>query len=78
MPHYQQAAFPDAVRGRVVSAWDMTTGAAQPLGGLLIGPSLAFLGIEKTYLWMGLAISLLSGLALLSRSFRTAVIPAPA
>lgn len=78
MSHYQQVAFPDSVRGRVIGAWEIVYGASQPLGGLLVGPSLAFLGIDKTYIWMGVALTVIPALALFSPSFRRAEIPSQA
>ena len=72
---YQQTAFPDAVRGRVRGAWETVWGASQPIGVLFIGPSLAYLGVGPTYLWMGIVITVVSAASLLLPSFRRAKMP---
>lgn len=54
---YLQLAIPDQLRGRVNSAWLMISQAMNPVGVVMVGPILAWVGIEGTLITMGLILS---------------------
>jgi MFS transporter, DHA3 family, macrolide efflux protein len=72
---YLQLAIPDQLRGRVNSAWLMISQAMNPVGVVLVGPILAWLGIEGTLIIMGLILSGACLVGVFSRSFMNTRMP---
>jgi hypothetical protein len=72
---YLQLAIPDQLRGRVNSAWLMISQAMNPVGVVLVGPILAWVGIEGTLIIMGLILSGACLVGVFSRSFMNTRMP---
>jgi MFS family permease len=72
MNTYIQTAFKSHEIGRVSAAWLMVQQAAQPIGILLVGPSIEYLGLATTFAIMGAAIVLACLPGLLNRKFMLA------
>lgn len=72
---YMQLAVADNVRGRVNSAWLMISQAMNPIGVVLIGPMLKYVGIEGSLITMGAVLMGAGLLGLLSRKFLDTVMP---
>lgn len=74
---YLQMAIPDSLRGRVNSTWTMLSQAVNPLGVLLIGPMLTWLGIEGCLVAMGVGLALAGMAGLTSKRFLNTQLPNP-
>jgi MFS transporter, DHA3 family, macrolide efflux protein len=72
---YIQSAFPDEVRGRVSSLWNMVQQGVQPFGYVLIGPVLAGVGLSGTYIFMGVGMALGALVGLAFKGMRDARMP---
>jgi MFS family permease len=74
---YIQTAVPDELRGRVSSLWGMLNSGMQPVGLALIGPMLASLRTQGTFLAMGIGMALPGILGYGSKGIRRATLPSP-
>jgi MFS family permease len=72
---YMQAAFPDAVRGRVSSAWVSSQMSVQPVGMLCVGPMIDWLGLAESIFVMGGGMALAGFIGLAFRACREARMP---
>jgi DHA3 family macrolide efflux protein-like MFS transporter len=67
MASYIQTAFPDELRGRVSSLWNMVQQGSQPFGFALVGPVIASIGLVGMYVLMGVGMM---GAALVGIAFK--------
>lgn len=74
---YIQTAVPDELRGRVSSLWGMLNSGMQPVGLAMIGPMLATLRVQGTFLAMGIGMALPGLLGYGSKGIRQATLPSP-
>lgn len=72
---YRQAGFSDHIRGRVNGLWEMVSTGIMPLGYFVIGLLIETTSLVNLYLFIGGAIVFVSLSTLLSRPFRTTVMP---
>ena len=74
---YIQTAVPDELRGRVSSLWGMLNSGMQPVGLALIGPLLATLRTQGTFMVIGIGMALPGLLGYGSKGIRRATLPTP-
>ena len=70
-----QLAVPDAYLGRVNSVLTTLTWGSMPIGMGLAGTLIQFMGIEKTFLFMGVGICAGASIGFFSPYFRKATMP---
>jgi MFS family permease len=72
---YMQMAFPDGMRGRVSSVWNMISMGVQPVGLFLAGPLLEIFDLTTMYVVIGLGITIPALIPLFSSRYRRTETP---
>ena len=75
MTTYMQMGFPDGMRGRVSSLWNMISMGVQPIGLFLAGPLLGIFDLTTMYVVIGLGITIPALIPLFSSRYRRTEIP---
>jgi MFS family permease len=75
MQTYMQTAAPDEYRGRVNAGIGSISAAAVPLGALISGPLIAFVGLAGAFAFIGLGLAGAGLAGALSKDFRQSRLP---